>query len=65
MDGNISSLSYSPSPFQKPSTTDLVLNKVCGGEKMGQGAYSPETRVIEHRGMAAVQTELSLIEAKL
>lgn len=23
---------YSPSPFQKPPTTDLVLNKACGGE---------------------------------
>ena len=36
MDGNISSLSYSPSPFQKPSTTDLVLNKVCDGGKWGR-----------------------------
>jgi hypothetical protein len=36
MDGNTSSLSYSPSPFQKPSTTDLVLNKVCGGGKWGR-----------------------------
>jgi hypothetical protein len=36
MDGNTSSLFYSPSPFQKPSTTDLVLNKVCGGGKWGR-----------------------------
>ncbi len=47
MDGNISSLSYSPSPFQKPSTTDLVLNKVCDGGKWGRAPTLQKGGILE------------------
>lgn len=41
--------------FQKPSTTKLVLNGVCGGGKQGRGSVLDKRAFLEQARLATTQ----------